>query len=161
MSKKNSARENLRNARQAYQATLRQAQLDHDHKDNNGPTVESLSDTKINVQDKHKYPSCSVICTECMEIFDLELYPPEKVESIFFELKSMLNQIAVFAELGDDDQEELRDMREYVDSLQFGMGSFYNSMVRSLGKNGGKGKHRNKGGNRSVGRIGIGANQFN
>lgn len=159
MSNKNSARENLRAAQRAYQNTLRQAQLDHLHKDNNGPTLESLDTTKIQIKDKNQYPPCTVICTECMEIFDMELYSPEEVRDIMFRLRSMLNQIAVLAELSDEDAEELREMREVVDNFETVLGSFYNSMVKSLSKKGNKNK--NKGNNRSVGRIGISSSQFN
>ena len=94
-----------------------------------------------------------------MEIFDMELYSPEEVRDIMFRLRSMLNQIAVLAELSDEDAEELREMREVVDNFETVLGSFYNSMVKSLSKKGNKNK--NKGNNRSVGRIGISSSQFN
>lgn len=121
------------------------------HSQVSGAHLIPISEYKgMSPKEKQKYTDTTYVCDNCDEIIETAFFSHEEVNNLFFNVRSMLNQIQMLtgAKLDDEDREELDAAFEKVNYLEALMGNFYNDMVRALSKqdNGGKGKKNSKGG---------------
>lgn len=120
------------------------------HSQVSGAHLIPIGQSKLPDKEKAKYTDTTYVCDNCGEIIETGLFNQREVNNLFFNQRSMLNQIQMLAgaKLDDAEKEELDAAFDKVDYLEGLMGSFYNDMVQTLSKqdNGGKGKKNTKGG---------------
>lgn len=145
----------VESARRGFQRQMREAQLQCDHKNNNGACLENVRTTNRYVQNRNKYSEATVICKECGEIFEMEPYTTEQLEDAFFIISSAVNQVKVFDDSNDDDYQKLVEMLAVIDDFRTGFMPYHNNMMKRLANKGGNRKGSSQ---RQKGKLGAGVN---
>lgn len=147
----------IKEQRRQFQSIVRQGQIECDHKDAKGPTLENLSDTKEFVRQRRLYGDCAVICKQCKDIFDFRSYSMDDLLKVTTIIRSAANQIKVLDNMSDQDYEKIKSIMEIADELETSFFPYYLNVIKQLtnGKGNGKKDH-----GRQKGRLGISSSSF-
>lgn len=129
-----------------------------DHKPNNKGKIISVHDSKINIPNKKNLPETTAVCTKCEAYFESESIDERDIESAFYLVRSMIEQIKLNAHLSEEDWAVIENGYDAIDTLENNIAVYYVDMVEKL-SNGNNKKQGNK--RTQKGHMGISNNMFN
>lgn len=147
----------LKNARRSLQVQMRSAQIECDHRDSKGPTIESLRDTKEFVKDRDQHGELGVLCKQCKDTFSMESVTNEDIRKAVNTIYAMCNQAKLLFGASDADYEKIKLIMNFMDEFQATFVPYYNASIKAL-TNGQKKNKQNA--PRQKGRLGLNSSQF-
>ena len=153
--------ERIREKNREIRVLYRERQIRCDHKDNHHPLLYDPTDAKVKdlISGNRKFGEMDMVCSECLDVINMESVTREDADAAFQTLYDVCNQTKLLCELNDSEAESIYEIMENLDIIKNALMSFYeNNVIKPL-VNGGKGKKNNN--TRQKGKMGISSSSYN